>query len=78
MAHPQANSEAEVTNKTPTGSESPAGSSEGLRVDELYHVLWTYQTTQRIPTRETPFNLIFGIETVNPVKIGLPLFKVEY
>ena len=46
-------------------------------MDELYHVLWAYGTTQKILTRETSFNLVFGTEVVIPIKIGLPSLRIE-
>lgn len=62
---------------SPIGSEDLARSGKGIWVDELHHVLWTYQMIQRIPIEETSFNLAFGIEVVFPIKIGLPSFRVE-
>ena len=38
--------------------------------DELYHVLWAYRTTQRLPTGETPFALAFGMEAVIPIELN--------
>lgn len=46
-------------------------------MDELYHVLWAYRIIQRIPTIETPFSLVFGIEVVILLKIRLSSFRVE-
>ena len=46
-------------------------------MDELYYVLWTYRTTQRLPTGETPFALAFGIEAVISVELGFPSARVE-
>ena len=39
-------------------------------MDELPHVLWTYQTTPRRSTRETPFSMTYGAEAVIPLEIG--------
>ena len=44
--------------------------------DELYHVLWAYRTTQRLPTGETPFALAFGTEAVIPIELKLPSVQV--
>ncbi|XP_073113431.1 uncharacterized protein [Elaeis guineensis] len=49
----------------------------GFWADELYHVLWAYQTTQRISIEKTPFNLVFETEAVIPIEIGLPSPKIE-
>ena len=44
--------------------------------NELYHVLWAYRTTQRLPTGETPFALAFGTEAVIPIELKLPSARV--
>ena len=33
--------------------------------------------TIRVPTRETPFGLTFGIEAIIPMKVGLTSFQVK-
>ena len=40
-------------------------------------VLWAYRTTAKRPTRETPFRLAYGSETVITTEVGLTSFKVE-
>lgn len=42
--------------------------------EELPFVLWSYRTTPRIPTGETPFSLAFGTEAVVPAEIGMPTY----
>ena len=39
-------------------------------VEELPHVLWTYRTTLRRSTGETPFSLTYGAEAVIPLETG--------
>ena len=51
--------------------------AKGLWVEELYDILWAYRTTPRAPTGETPFKLIFKIETVIPVEIDLPTIRTK-
>ena len=78
VGHPQANREAEVTNRTILlGLKARIDQAKGAWVDELYNILWAYQTTQRTLTGETPFNLSFGIEAVIPVDIRLSSHRVE-
>lgn len=36
----------------------------GRWVEELLHLLWTYRTTPRLSTGETPFSMTYGSETV--------------
>ena len=77
VAHPQANGEAEVTNRTLLqGIKTRLEKAKGTWADELYHVLWAYRTTQRLPTGETPFALAFGTEAVIPIELKLPSARV--
>ena len=39
-------------------------------VEELPHVLWTYQTTPRQSTGETPFSMTYRAEAVIPLETG--------
>ena len=77
MAHPQANGEAEITNRTLLQEiKARLDQAKGDWVDELYHVLWIYQTTQRVSNGETPFALTFGTEAVIPIELKLPSARV--
>ncbi|XP_073136999.1 uncharacterized protein [Henckelia pumila] len=42
----------------------------GNWVEELLSSLWSYRTTPRIGTGETPFSLVYGNEAVLPTEIG--------
>ena len=46
-------------------------------VEELPHVLWTYQTTPRRSTRETPFSMTYRAEVVIPLGIGFPMLRTS-
>ena len=39
-------------------------------MDELSHVLWTYWTTPRRLTGETPFSMTYDAEAVIPLETG--------
>lgn len=41
-------------------------------------VLWSYRTTIRTPTSETPFSLTYGMEAVIPAEVGSPSFRVSH
>jgi hypothetical protein len=51
---------------------------KGAWVEYVLEVLWSYRTTRRTPTGETPFSLTYGIEAVIPVEVGSPSFHVAY
>ena len=77
--HPQANGQTEVTNRTLLILiKSRLVGAKGAWPEELPNVLWAYRTTTRTPTGETPFNLTYGIEAVNPVEVGLTSLKREF
>ena len=46
-------------------------------MEELPHVLWTYRTTPRRSTGETPFSLTYGAEAVIPLETGFPATRTN-
>ena len=44
-------------------------------VEEFPSILWTYRTTVRKSTNETPFALAFSVEAVIPLEIGMPTIR---
>jgi transposase InsO family protein len=77
--HPQANRLIEATNKTlmKTQKKKLKGRKRAW-VEFLLEVLWSYRTTTRTPTRETPFALTYGIEVVIPVEVGSLSYQVKH
>ena len=51
--------------------------AKGRWVEELPHVLWTYQTTPRRLTGETPFSITYGVEAVIPLETSFPTLKTN-
>ena len=45
-------------------------------LEELLSILWTYRTTTKTPTWETPFQLAYGSEVFIPAEVGLTSYKV--
>ena len=45
--------------------------------EQLTTILWTYRTTSRVSTRETTFNLVYGVEAVIPVEIEVGSSWIE-
>ena len=50
---------------------------EGKWVEELQHVLWTYQITPRRSTRETSFSMTYRAEAVIPLEIGFSTLRTS-
>uniref|UniRef100_A0A2N9IQL1 Reverse transcriptase domain-containing protein n=1 Tax=Fagus sylvatica TaxID=28930 RepID=A0A2N9IQL1_FAGSY len=61
-----------------TGIKKRLEKAKGRWVEELPNILWTYRTTPRCSTGETPFSLTYGVEAVIPLEIGLPTIRTEY
>ena len=71
LAYPQGNGQAETVNKVIVGGlKKRLDDAKGKWVEKLPHVLWTYKTTPRRSTRETPFSLTYGAEVVIPLETG--------
>ena len=51
--------------------------AKGKWVEELPHVLWTYRTTPRQSTGETPFSITYGAEAVIPLETGFPTLRTN-
>ena len=51
--------------------------AKGRWVEELPHVLWTYRTTPRKSTGETPFFMTYGAEAVIPLENGFPTMRTS-
>ena len=76
--HPQVNGQTKVTNKTLIKIiKAKLDEAKGAWPEELPNVLWTYRTTVRTPTEETPFRLTYGIEAVIPIEVGITNIRRE-
>ena len=70
-AYPQGNGQAEVVNKVILSElKKRLDDAKGKWVEELPHILWTYKTTPRKSTGETPFSMTYGAEAVIPLESG--------
>ena len=69
--YPQGNGQAEATNKTIlAGLKKRLDAKKGAWADELDGVLWSYRTTPRSATDQTPFALAYGMEAMAPAEVG--------
>uniref|UniRef100_A0A2N9EM81 Uncharacterized protein n=1 Tax=Fagus sylvatica TaxID=28930 RepID=A0A2N9EM81_FAGSY len=75
-AYPQGNGQAESSNKTIlNGIKKRLEEAKGRWVEELPTILWTFRTTPRSSTGETPYSLTYGVEAVIPLEVGLPTLR---
>ena len=78
-AYPQRNVQAEAVNKViVNGLKKRLDDAKGKWVEELPHVLWTYRTTPRRSTGETPFSMIYRAKDVIPFGNWLPNIKNQF
>ena len=77
-AYPQGNEQAKATNKViVNGIKKRLDDAKGKWVEELPHVLWTYRTTPRRSTGETPFSMTYGAEAIIPLETDFPTLKTS-
>nr|XP_027075992.1 uncharacterized protein LOC113699838 [Coffea arabica] len=73
VGHPQANGQAENFNRTLLhGLKTRLHRVGSFWVEKLPSVLWSYRTTSRSATQETPFSLTYGAEAVISAEILTP------
>ena len=51
--------------------------AKGKWVEELPHVLRTYQTTPHRSTSETPFSMTYNTKAAIPLEIGFPTLRMS-
>ena len=77
--HPQSNGEAEAMNRIILHElKTYLTYSKSSWAEDLYNILWAYQTTSKTPIEETPFRLAFGTEAVIPLDLGLPALRTQH
>ena len=76
LAYPQGNGQAEANNIViVNGLKKRLDDAKGRWVEKLLHVIWTYRTTSRRSTRETPFSMTYGVEAVIPLETRFPTLR---
>ncbi|KAJ0682488.1 putative nucleotidyltransferase, Ribonuclease H [Helianthus annuus] len=71
--HPQANGQAESSNKIIVNNlKKRLRAKKGRWAEELPFVLWADRTTVKNATGQTPFSLVFGAEAVIPTEMAIP------
>ena len=77
-AYPQGNGQVEAVNKIiVSGLKKRLDDAKGKWEEELPHVLWTYKTTSRRSTGDTPFSMTYGVEAVIPLETGFPTSRTS-
>jgi len=77
-AYPQGNGQAEAINKViVNGLKKRLDDAKGKWVEDLPHVLWTYQTTPRRSTGKTPLSMTYGSELVIPLETRFPTLRMS-
>ncbi|KAD5508946.1 hypothetical protein E3N88_16649 [Mikania micrantha] len=78
LVHPQANGQAESSNKIIINNlKKKLGSKKGKWTEELPFVLWADRTTTKNATGQTPFSLVFGSKAVLPTEMIIPTIRTS-
>ena len=76
--YPQGNRQTKTVNKVIIdGLKKRLDDAKGRWVEEMPHVLWTYQTTLRRLTGETPFAMTYGAKAVIPLEANFPTLRMN-
>ena len=76
LAYPQANGRAKAVNKViVSGLKKRLDDVKGKWVEELPHILWTYQITPSRSAGKTPFSMTYGAEAMIPLETGFPTLR---
>ena len=60
-----------------SGLKKRLDDTKGRWIEELPYVLWTFQTTPRKSTGESPFSMTYGAKAVIPLEMGFPTLKTS-
>ncbi|XP_075670446.1 uncharacterized protein LOC142640258 [Castanea sativa] len=78
LAYPQGNGQAVVVNKVIVNElKKRLDNTKEKWVEELLHVLWTYQATHCRSTRETPFSMTYRVKAVIPLETSFPTLRTS-
>lgn len=78
VEHPQSNGQAESAFKIIlNGLKKRLDNAKGDLVEELPQVLWSYRTTPHSNTRESPFKMVYGTDSMIPIEIIEPIPRVS-
>ena len=70
VEHPQTNGQVECANRVLLrGLKRKLEKAKGTWAEEVPRNVWAYHTTPQSTTRETPFNLVYGLDAMIPVEI---------
>ena len=76
--YPQGNGQVEAVNRViVNGLKKRLDDAKGKLVEELSHVLWTYRTTPRRSTEETPFSMTYELEAVILLETRFPTLRTS-
>lgn len=75
--HPQANGQAESTNKTLcTALTKVVSESRTDWETKLSSVLWAYRVAYKVAVGTTPFELVYGLNAILPIDFLVPTLRV--
>ena len=75
--HPQANGQAESTNKILKAvlTKIVSGSKSDWEL-KLHSAIWAYRVAYKIAIATTPFNMVYGLDAILPMEFLIPTMRV--
>ena len=78
VCNPQCNGQVETANKQiVNGLKKKLDEAKGRWSEVLYDVLWSLKTTPKEATGHTPFRLVYRMEALLPLEIGVPTLRTQ-
>src|SRR3954462_4795490 len=78
VAHPESNGQVEAVNKIILDAlKKNLDKKKGLWAEEIPSILWSYRTTHKAATGETPFRLAYGADAVIPLEVQMSSLRLE-
>src|SRR3954471_16380459 len=76
---PQTNGQAETANKSIlTALKKKLDDKKGRWAEEIPSILWSYRTTYKEATGETPYRMTYGVEAVIPLEVQMSSLRLEH
>jgi hypothetical protein len=78
VSHPASNGLIEVTNRTIVNNlKKKVHENQKDWPDIFEEILWTYRTTPRESTQQSPYSLVYGMDAITPLKLMTPSFRID-
>src|SRR4051812_36142863 len=79
VAHPQTNGQTESAKKSILSAlKKKLDDKKGRWAEEIPSILWSYRTTYKEATGETPYRMTYGTEAAIPLEVQMSSLRLEH